>query len=246
MTGDESSGEGDASPGSPSVFERNQRLTLVALIVFGCVLLLVVAEIAARLILGLGDRVLYQSSPLFGYRPQPDQLVYRRGGAEIRINNLGLRADRDWDSTRENKVLFLGNSVTYGGSYIGTTELFSPLAVEGAEGYFAGNAGVNGWGVENIHALIVGNGFTPASIYVSVLQEMDFYRGLSKLAGKAFWTHKPLFALEELLAQFHLQRFESIYNNHDIQLRSVSLSLSLRLRPPYCVRCSAFGSWMIL
>lgn len=185
---------------------------IVAAILFA---VLAAAELALRTMYGLGDPVLYRSSPLFGYRLQPNQLVYRIGGAEVRVNNLGLRADRDWDTSRTNKILFLGNSVTFGGTYIGTTELFSHLAVQGIDGYIGGNAGINGWGVENIRALIVDDGFMPASVYVSVLQEMDFYRGLAKLAGKPFWTRKPTFALEELLVHFYLNRFETIYDQHD-------------------------------
>ena len=196
-------------------FERHPKLTLAAVVGVISLAILILAELGLRIMYGLGDPVLYQSSPLYGYRLQPNQLVHRFHGAEIRVNNLGLRADRDWDTTRTNKILFLGNSVTYGGSYIGTTELFSHLAVQGLEGYLGGNAGVNGWGVENIHALVVDDDFTPASIYVSVLQEMDFYRGLSKLSGKPFWSTKPVFALQELLYHFYLNQFEKMYEGHD-------------------------------
>lgn len=196
-------------------FERHPKLTMTVIVAVVLLAALAAAELTLRALYGLGDPVLYRSSPLFGYRLQPNQLVHRIGGAEVRVNNLGLRADKDWDTSRTDKILFLGNSVTFGGTYIGTTELFSHLAVEGLGGYLGGNAGINGWGVENIRALIVDDGFTPASIYVSVLQEMDFYRGLAKLSGKPFWTVKPTFALEELLVHFYLNRFETIYDGHD-------------------------------
>ena len=197
-----------------NVFERNSKKTLLTVVLIGTVLLLSITEMCLRLFLGLGHPVLYRSSPLFGYRLQPDQLVHRRG-SEIRVNNLGLRADRDWDSNIENKILFLGNSVTYGGTYISNKYLFSHLAVQGLNGYVAGNAGINGWGIENISALIVEYGFLPARTYVTVLQETDFYRGLSKLAGKPFWTTKPTFALQELLGIFYVDRLEAMYENHD-------------------------------
>lgn len=196
-------------------FERHPKLTLSAILIVLTVMLLAAAEVALRAMYGLGNPVLYRSSPLYGYRLQPNQLVHRIGAAEVRVNNLGLRADGDWDSVRTNKVLFLGNSVTFGGTYIGTTELFSHLAVQGLGDYAGGNAGVNGWGIENIHALVVEDNFTPASVYVSVLQEMDFYRGLSRLAGKPFWTRKPVFALQELLHHFYLDRFDTMYEGHD-------------------------------
>lgn len=196
-------------------FERHPRITLLGISLLGILLPLMIVEMVLRLWFGLGDPVLYRSSPLFGYRLQPNQLVYREHGAEIRVNNLGLRASTDWDTVHANKVLFLGNSVTYGGSYITNTKLFSHLAVQGLEGYLGGNGSVNGWGVENIHALVVDGGFSPAAVYVSVLQEMDFYRGLSKLSGKPFWAHKPVLAISELLQQFFLDRMNSMYEQHD-------------------------------
>jgi hypothetical protein len=198
-----------------SRFEKHPKLTIVAIGLLVVVVVLSLFEFSLRFFLGLGDPVLYQSSPLYGYRLQASQLVHRGGGAEIRVNNLGLRADRDWDANVSNKILFLGNSVTYGGSYISNPELFSQLAVEGLEDFVAGNAGVNGWGIENIHALVVDLGFQPASIYVSVLQEMDFYRGLSKLAGKPFWAVKPHLAVQELLYHFYSGQMENMYEGHD-------------------------------
>ena len=196
-------------------FEKHPKLTIVALGFLLAVIVVSLLEVSLRVFLGLGNPVLYQSSPLYGYRLQVTQLVHRGAGAEIRVNNLGLRADRDWDADVNNKILFLGNSVTYGGSYISNQELFSQLAVDGLGGFIAGNAGVNGWGIENIHAFVVDFGFQPASIYVSVLQEMDFYRGLSRLAGKTLWTVKPRFALQELLYHFCSSRMENMYEGHD-------------------------------
>ncbi|MGB2867958.1 MAG: hypothetical protein WBD36_05870, partial [Bacteroidota bacterium] len=197
-----------------NVFERNPKKTILFIVLVGVVLVLSVAEVSLRVFLGLGHPVLYRSSPLFGYRLQPHQHLYRRG-CEIQVNNLALRADRDWDSNIENKVLFLGNSVTYGGTYISNDHLFSHLAVRGLNGYVAGNAGVNGWGIENISALVVDYGFLPSRIYVTVLQETDFYRGLSKLSGKPFWTANPTFALQELLGIFYARQLEGMYENHE-------------------------------
>ncbi len=168
--------------------------------------------------MGLGDPLLYRSSPLYGYRLKEDQHVSRRG-IRIKVNNLGLRANTDWDSSTANKVLFLGNSVTFGGTYVSNTDLFSHLAVADLPQFMSGNGGVNGWGVENIHALVVGGRFLPASVYVTVLQEMDFDRGLSKFAGQPFWTRKPALAIEELLvlAAFHVFQLSKEGYEEDIR-----------------------------
>lgn len=155
-----------------------------------------------RAIWGLGNPVLYDSNPFYGFRPIPDQSVTRSYGAEIKINNLSLRTDVDWHTPADGKVSFLGDSVTYGGSYISNSELFSTIATSYVDGYVAGNAGVNAWGVENIHVLIVKTEYTPASVYVTVLPEGDFYRGLVRLQGMPSWANKPSSALQELLHSF--------------------------------------------
>ena len=211
-----------AGPKDQRTFVRNRpRLTLALIMVVSLLLLLSIAEISLRLFLGLGDPLLYQSSPLYGYRPQSNQFVRRVNGAEIRVNNLGLRAEEDWDASTENKILFMGNSVTFGGTYMSNQDLFSSLAVRNLKGYHSGNAGVNGWGVENMHALIVDYGFLPASVYVTVLQDMDFERGFSKFAGQPFWSRKPRFALEELLAYFLYSKRLDMQEGHDRFVTSV-------------------------
>jgi hypothetical protein len=147
---------------------------------------------------GLGDPVLYDTNPRYSYRPRSDQTVRRLGGARVHLNNLGLRADADWDRSVANKVLFLGNSVTYGGSYVSNDELFSHVALAGKPEWVGGNGGVNGWGVENIHGLIVRGGFHPARAYVTVLIEEDFYRGLAPMPPY-LWQARPRLALQEVL-----------------------------------------------
>ena len=170
-----------------------------ALVAGSLAVVLLALEMGLRLTLGLGNPVLYESNPLYGFRPRPDQEVTRFGGARIRINNLGLRADSDWDSNIEDKVLFLGDSVTYGGSYIDNRELFSTIAVENLAGFQSGNGGVNAWGVENIHGLVVDAGFLPARTYVTVVLESDFNRGTTRLQGLPYWSRKPGSAIAELV-----------------------------------------------
>jgi len=202
----------------PPSAEPRSAIANIVLSLIALTLSLVLVELALRFAVGLGDPLLYRSSPLFGYRLKENQLVNRRG-VQINVNNLGLRAETDWDSSRTGKILFLGNSVTFGGTSLSNADLFSHTAVAGLPGFVSGNGGVNGWGVENIHALIVDGGFLPASVYVTVLQDLDFDRGLSKFAGQPFWSRKPVFALEELavLAAYHLFLFSK--EGHEDEIR---------------------------
>jgi hypothetical protein len=143
--------------------------------------------------------VLFYQHPSFGYRLKPNQETWRFGGAHFRINNLGLRAKDDWDADVRDKVLFLGDSVTYGGNHIGNHQLFSALAVDGLPGLRSGNAGIPNWGVENVHGLVVKEKFLPASVYVTTFIEDDFYRGLQHGRNKPWIKYRmPRFALEEL------------------------------------------------
>lgn len=197
-------------------FHRHPRLAVGAVVAASFIGILAAGELVLARWMGLGNPVLYRSSPVFGYRPLPNQQCVRFGGAVLAFNNLALRAASDWDDDVENKVLFLGDSVTYGGSYIANDELFSHLAVEGHRGSEAGNAGVNAWGIGNIYGLIVDCGFLPARIYVSVLPETDFYRGVSRLGGSPFWTRKPSLALEELFVFLFYKVVMTIYRGHDL------------------------------
>ncbi len=170
-------------------------------------------EFVAGRYFGFGKPVVYEAHPLYGYRPLPNQNLIRFGGARLTFNNKGLRADHDWDTNPKHKILFLGDSVTYGGSYISNTELFSHIASNTALPSFQnGNAGVNAWGVLNVQALVQTCDFTPAEIYVLTFPEGDFYRGTTRLPGQPFWAKQPKFALEELalyaLYQLNLYRYE--------------------------------------
>lgn len=180
-------------------------LAIVFLLVF-----VLLAILATELILrrfGLGNPVVYDSSPLYGYRALPNREYVRFGGSTIKFNNLGLRTNSDWDEIKTNKILFLGDSVTYGGSYIDNNELFSQVTVDlinqsNKFDYLSGNAGVNGWGVENLYGLVVESNFTPASIYVTVLIEDDFDRGLSRMSGQPYFNWDPSYAFQELWYYF--------------------------------------------
>jgi len=188
-------------------FVRHKKKTLIVLIsCFSC-LSVAICELVLQEFMGLGNPIIYDSSPIYGYRPLPNKDYTRLSGAKLKFNNLGLRANKDWNEDKHDKILFLGDSVTYGGSYIDNEELFSYLAVEllnktSRLHYTSGNAGVNAWGVENIYGLIKEFHFLPATMYITTLPEGDFYRGLTRLHGLPFFNKKPTFALQELWYYF--------------------------------------------
>ena len=194
-------------PNADSVFERHPKTTLAAVWLVYLLLFALGAEISLRQLSGLGHPVLFHSHPSYGYRVRPNQETWRFGGAHFKINNLGLRAQQDWDPRKEGKILFLGDSVTYGGNHVSNENLFSELAAARLPGFAGGNAGVPNWGVENVYGLVVETQFLPASVYVSTFIEADFYRGL-QVGQELPWVkyERPLFALQEL-ADFAWHKF---------------------------------------
>jgi hypothetical protein len=177
--------------------ERNAGIVITLLLSVGLLFCVFFAELLAQRF-GLGAVVAYEVNPLYGYRPGPNQNVTRHT-ATVSLNDQGLRTDDSWESNPSStKVLFLGDSITYGGSYIDNSELFSTLSTKSLPNITSANAGVNGWGVSNVSGLVVDYGFTPADIYISTFPEEDFIRGLNRVSGSPFWPAKPQYALSEL------------------------------------------------
>jgi hypothetical protein len=194
-----------------SWFEKNPKKTNAFILTVALILMIISVELILRCFFGLGNPVLYDSNPLYGFRLIPNQETVRFHGSKIKVNNLGLRTDADWDNNTDDKVLFLGDSITYGGSYISNNELFSTLSVRQLPGFKAGNAGINAWGVENIYGLIVESGFLPAKFYITTVCEDDFYRGLTRLQGMPFWCVKPKLAAIELVHYFCYRELNKQY-----------------------------------
>ncbi len=180
-------------------FQLNNFILLIVTTVI-CLLVLAVAGNWVCNVVGLGDTVLYDNNPIYGYRPLPNQKFhYRFPETTVSFNNLGLRAAKDWDGKPEGKVLFVGDSVTYGGRYVDDSQLFSTLCQDYLPSIETGNAGVNGWGILNIHGLIVNTDFFPAETYVLTIPLEDFYRGLTRIHGAPFNNNQPQFALMGLV-----------------------------------------------
>jgi hypothetical protein len=200
---------------TPSVFERHPRITLACFWLAFLLLFSLAAELALRKFTGMGNPVLFYAQPVYGYRLLPNQETWRFGGAHFKINNLGLRADEDWDPVKRDKILFVGDSVTYGGNRISNEDLFSAVAAQGLTGWRSGNAGIPNWGVENVYGLMVRERFLPASVYVITFIEDDFYRGLQTGRNKPWIKYeKPALALQEL--------FEFYWYKHFTQVRELN------------------------
>lgn len=156
-------------------------------------------DLALNKVYGLGNVVVYESSPLYGYRPAASQQITRRG-KNIQFNNIGLRNSDDWSSN--DGIMIIGDSITYGGSYIDNSELFTTKLSE-LINKPVGNAGVNAWGVHNMVGLVVDTEFLPTNHLIMLIPEGDMYRGLNRIGGLPFFTKPANSAFDELAHFWH-------------------------------------------
>jgi len=188
--------------------QRSAAATLARVLGIAIVTLVAAAlltEMGLRL-LGLGRPVLYDNRLAYGFRPLPAQALRRQGNATVRINALGLRGPdvapaRPLDTMR---LLFLGDSVTYGGSYVDDEEILSSVAAEelrraGFAKVEALNAGVNAWGPANIVGLLETTGGFDSNVWVVIAVDDDFRREKTRIGEVPYFNVAPRTALEEIL-----------------------------------------------
>ena len=98
-------------------------LLLLSSISFG----IFICEVTARFI-GLGNPLIYQADSVVGYRLRPNQNNKRFKNATVSTDSEGFRVSPGKKSDPLTDIfVFVGDSVTYGGSYIDDTELFSSI-----------------------------------------------------------------------------------------------------------------------
>ena len=154
------------------------------------------AELAARWI-GLGDPIVYETNAAFRYAPAPNQQVSRRGGASVTVGPEGLRGTESWSGPADHHILFVGDSVTWGGTNTDDAKTFADrtcaeLEARLAQNFVCGNAGVNGYGTDNMVARLRYDAeLERADTVVVTLISVDPIRGTSDLASAHFFSRHP-------------------------------------------------------
>jgi hypothetical protein len=176
------------------------RRAAIKLAFFGvvCVLLLIpigVAEITARY-LGLGNPIVYYTNASYRYAPLPNQSAVRLRGANVTVDGTGLRGVEEWSTPADVKILFIGDSVTWGGTYIDDRETFAVGVCERLEQstgkrFVCGNAGVNAYGTDNMAARVLYKDFNDETAVVVTLISGDATRGLTDMKAGIFHTMPP-------------------------------------------------------
>ncbi len=156
-----------------------------------CIGILYVADLVGKKSFGLGEPVVYDSHPLWGYSPRKNKTYTRFDGDKITINEVGLRSTNKWNKNGKN-ILFLGDSVTYGGSYINDDQTFSFLACKELKNWRCHNGGVNAYGIMNMVAKSrYDDRISSAPIRVFTFISGDFDRGLQKFDTAHFILREP-------------------------------------------------------
>ena len=159
-------------------------VTIVFLLVVGC-------EYVLRKHIGLGDPVVYDSHELWGYSPRANAKYSRLSGNVVTINDAGLRSTNSWEKSSK-RILFLGDSITYGGSYIDDRETFVELVCAQIASHKCFNGGVNAQGIMNmVSRSRYDNRIKGDDIRVFTFITNDFERGLRTASHAHFVLRDP-------------------------------------------------------
>lgn len=165
--------------------------------------------------IGLGDPVRYDSNVLYGYAPKNNQSKNRFSNSKVTINESGLRLIYNWKMSKKKKIVFLGDSVTYGGSYIDDKDTFAHKVCEELSDFICGNAGVNAYGVKNIVMRSkFDERFQDAEIFIYLFPPGDFYREYSNSKTAHFYLNKKSFIFPAITEAISFIATKYDVNNH--------------------------------
>jgi len=145
---------------------------------------------------GLGNPILFYANSSYRFAPAANQQQVRRNGARVTIDSKGFRAVKDWSSLADGKLLFIGDSVTWGGTSIDDQDTFAAgvcqrLAQATGKSFVCGNAGVNQYGTDNMAERIRYKNIDDETALIVTLISDDTLRGLHDADGSFFFVDPP-------------------------------------------------------
>lgn len=182
-----------------------RRLGFNCLLLFASIFFGVFFSELAGIFIGLGNPLLYKEDPLVGYRLKPNQAKRRLKKSIVTTDSEGFRIDPNQKKDKSEIIVFVGDSVTYGGSYIDDSELFSSIYCADSRNLLCLNSGVNAWGTYNMGRFI--SNFSlyseriPSKFILVILPGNDDRRNLMELSSLPYWSKMPKYpkAINELL-----------------------------------------------
>lgn len=158
--------------------------------------------------LGFGHPILYRVDSRVGYYPAPGQQIRRYGGS-ISINSLGMRAP-EYPARKPAgrfRILMLGDSTLYGGSYIDQGELYARRLEKllneqgGGRQVEVLNMSANGWGPFHELGYVGKFGTFESDLAIVCLPIGDIYRPMFGLEKMPMFSDQtpPKLGWEEML-----------------------------------------------
>jgi lysophospholipase L1-like esterase len=181
----------------------------------GLIAVTAITEISLRLIWGFGNPALIEKEPTIGYVFRANQHVHRFGRT-IAINRFHQRSADVGDQPDAGtlRILFVGDSVTFGGTPIDQRQIFTELIKDrlSADGNVEVlNASAGGWGIGNEEAYLEKfHTFGSAWVILEIgsndfLQDKNDNREVGRDADKP--DRRPISAIGELFFRYLLPRF---------------------------------------
>ena len=188
------------------------RYNALHIVVWG-MLFLLATECLLRFGLGLGHPVVITKDPFCGYLIRPDQHLFRLF-AHIDINHYGMRSEELSDKLTGNqyRVMFIGDSITYGTSRIDQKLIFTgilrrelprklhrPVEVL--------NASASAWAIDNELEYLRSRGTFHSDIVALVLNSGDLTqtRATVDQAGSSLRIRQDGFAWAEVVRQIAMR-----------------------------------------
>ena len=157
----------------------------------------ILAELYLRFAVGLGNPILYEKNHTYQYAPKPNQSKVRRRGSQVTIDENSLRTVEAWGDSVATNILFIGDSVTWGGTNVDDRRTFAFLTCVELEkanngNYVCGNAGVNAYGIDNMTMRLhyQTDELEPDCVVATVISD-DALRGLADLEQFHYYTNTP-------------------------------------------------------
>ncbi len=186
--------------------------------------------------IGLGDPIRYDKDLIYGYAPKENQKKKRFKNSFVTINESGLRSIENWRGSKKKKILFIGDSVTFGGSYIDDKKIFSHLVCDELIRFSCGNAGVNGYGIINmVNRSRYDERIHDSDIVIFLFSALNFTREYTNSETAHFYLNDHNFFLSGLMEaiSFFSTKYDVNYllskrdntkkYNHDRELIDYSL-----------------------
>lgn len=206
----------------------------IKLLFITCIMIVLPAEISSRLFLGLGDPMLFESSPVYGYRPLPNQNI-RRIGNRIFYNAQGLRSEpiSTYPKPGTIRILCIGDSITFGGVQTDQAETYpyqlQTILNRQGNKFEVLNASAGGWAIENEEAYLRQEGIYQSSFVVLELGSHDLFqpKNPGELGTINYPTSKPILALQEGFFRYLLPKFPNL-QSQEANLQNVFTEKALK------------------